>query len=485
LSEATEPRSVVPVATKDVVGGKFGHRIDAEAAETAAQFAERWRDGQLNAAARIIRRHGATRTGKLPDGARGEVAGLLDRADTNAARVDSYRAIRDVHNVAVYNEPRMYSEHSPNSWYRDVALSSIPGIDGHAQAVARLNQYSEELVVEIKAGSAEGQRALRIAETRGRPTGDRIGAESERRAMSSGTSSGGAFVTPAYLDTLYGLYNSFEPAFIEQTTKVPDPGYGLEMLVPAFTSTTTVAQQTTENSGISSSSPGATYLTSPLATFAGEIDASQALFDRSGPVGIDVIVHAALLQELETQVDAYAVAVALATAGTVSGASTFSAAKLYGDLAQAKEQMLTAAGTRIPATHTFLSSTFADWLSAETDPSGRPLLLPVSSQAALPVQNGPNGEPPPGFTGDKLLNTAVFVDGQIPASGSSTQIMVANPSEVFSLQTAPVIRAFPETFASTLTVALEMYCMVGVVVRHPAAIQVITGSAYPNSPTFA
>ena len=95
--------------------------------------------------------------------------------------------------------------------------------------------------------------------------------------------------------------------------------------------------------------------------------------------------------------------------------------------------------------------------------------------------------PIPGFTGEKLLNTPVFLDGNIPTTGSGakTQILVSHMPEIFTLASSPALRAFPDTEANTLSVVIQLYGYVGVVARHAQATQILSGAAYVPSPTFA
>jgi hypothetical protein len=84
-----------------------------------------------------------------------------------------------------------------------------------------------------------------------------------------------------------------------------------------------------------------------------------------------------------------------------------------------------------------------------------------------------------------LLSSAVFTDGSIPSSGSNTQILVANMSEVFSLPGEPALRTILETLAEELEVVVQVYALVGVILHHAPAVQVIAGSGYLVAPTFA
>jgi HK97 family phage major capsid protein len=345
-SEDTSTRSAVtPDFDKREVAE---HELSSYRFALAAEFAETHAARQVGKASAIIAKADAHRYGGLLPEENSKVADALRRADINIERAKSYREIAERHAVAVAvkSEPRVYSPTSRHSWYLDVARTVVPGVEmtGGAERLAR---YSQELAVEAKAGSAEGRRALAIASTRARQSGEDA-VDSERRAMPSGSTSGGSFVTPQYVvDHQYALFNTYPPSFIEQTTKVPDAGYGMELYVPAFSSASTVAEQVAENSAVSDTSPTASYLSTALVTFAGEVPVSQQFFDRAGPIGADAVIHAALMQQLETEVNLNVITQVTANAGTVAGASSFTAANLLGDISKAKMQMETTAGTRL------------------------------------------------------------------------------------------------------------------------------------------
>ena len=245
-----------------------------------------------------------------------------------------------------------------------------------------------------------------------------------------------------------------------------------------------MAQQT-ENSTVANSSPSGAYLTSNLVTFSGEIDVSQLLFDQAGPVGIDKIVYQQLNEALQTQLDSYTITQALSSAGSVSGASVWSNANAWGDLAKASANMRTVAGAVLAPTHLFASPTFFSWMLAQVDDQHRPLLTPQPAGTYLPVSSGPDGDVPAGWTGQRLLSSNVLTDGNIPNVGSNCQLLVANPANIFTLCSEPVTRAIPETLANDMSVAIQLYCVFGVIVRHTAVVQTITGNAYPASPSFA
>lgn len=169
----------------------------------------------------------------------------------------------------------------------------------------------------------------------------------------------------------------------------------------------------------------------------------------------------------------------IAVGGTVSGASTFTAAAFMQDVANGKQQMMTAAGTLLRPSGLFGHPDIVEWLMSQSDPNGRPILLPTAPGASVAVN-----QPAPGYTGYCLLGLPVFWDNSIPKTGSNAQLLVASMPDVLTVCTDPVVRAFPETYAAELVVTLQMYGLVGVVAKHANAVQVLSGNAYPQTPSY-
>ena len=190
-------RSALPVPERDALDST-GHSMTALAAEEVAEFSERWSDGQLRAAAKVIRSHGAR-----------------PRASSRVARparsTGSYECHRE------FGEGRSVPGHQ--GWSRDRSgplrtprvRPRLPGELLHRRRPLGSSRHPRacrcrgspgavlaELAVEAKAGSAEGRRALNVAATRGRSRGEE-GVRNEVRALTSGASSAGAFVPPIFL----------------------------------------------------------------------------------------------------------------------------------------------------------------------------------------------------------------------------------------------------------------------------------------------
>ena len=199
------------------------------------------RDQKLRTAARVAGgwvRSGGGIADDLDGQERDTFTLALREAASHDDRVNRFEAIADEKRatlrVAVTGEETTYGPGSANSYYIDLARAAIPGLRGHREALERLDRHSLEVAHEVRSGSRQGRRALGGASTRAREGGRNV--REEQRAVTTGSASAGSFVTPIWLQPRYGLYNSYPASFYEQSTQLPDPGYGNQMNLPVFDS---------------------------------------------------------------------------------------------------------------------------------------------------------------------------------------------------------------------------------------------------------
>ena len=412
------------------------------------------------------------------------------KATDQAAKFDSLlRTLSSVEkeqrnrSVLLGYEPRTYGPaHPERSYFDDLAKSVIPGMDSRA-ASERLKRHAKEVSVEAARAnrSPEGRRA-ELAQRDMLREQPKDYAERELRAMSSGSTSGGALVTPTYLVAQWAEFRSPHRSFVDQCTAVPLPEYGLTVYVPSLTSTTSVATQVSENSGLPELGPSGQYLQSSIVSLVGQVTVSQQAYDRGGQPGLafDQIIGLQLKEQLDAQIDAYVLTQALANAGTVTDTSAFSIANLCSDLTKAREILSDTAGDRLHATHLFTTSDLLGHTSSQLDSSGRPIMTPhfdAQPWNALVAAGDPKGE---GWSGHIMPGgLAWFEDNNIPASGSNTQLIVARPQEIIVFEGEPIPSAYPETEAAGLSVTINLRCYVGAIARFPKSVAVIGGSGYP------
>jgi hypothetical protein len=390
-------------------------------------------------------------------------------------------------------ERETYRAGGPYSFFVDVALANLRGNSTAKQAAEeRLAQHRKEVLAEITQNTKRGETYL--SEIRERTRSDvrshERNFEAELRAMSSAATSGGTFETPAYLVDLWAAYRSPTASFAEEARQLTIPEYGLEVYVPSFTSTSSVAQQTTENTGVATAAPTGQYITDtfiPVITEAGYIEISQQLLDRGGFAGaggsFDEISVLQMTQQLNAAVDQYVISQALANAGTVNEATALTTPLLWKNLATAKEQLLDTAGTRLQGTHVFGRPDMltSGWAGYQVDSQNRPVWLADSAAllatppAGLPITSS-------GWTGWHWAgNLAVFEDDNIPlVDVDQQQIIVAHMPEVFVWKGSPMVASYTQTFAGSLAVFVGLRQYIASVPHYASAVQQITGTGYAN-----
>ncbi|HEY1831116.1 MAG TPA: transposase [Acidimicrobiales bacterium] len=437
-----------------------------------------WKERIVYGALDMSRTYAAVYSAMLPNAAQ-----VVDDAASYEDALEMVKRHAKVHSdraktvVSISAELRVYSPHSPHSFYLDTAERSMPGTPANNEAVQRLERYAAECKVESGNQGPEGKHLRQSAREYNR-TAER------RSGMDTTSGSDGSFVTPVYLMQPVGFLSP-ERAFTNQCNAQVLPEYGLSISVPSFTSTGAVGQQAGgENTAVGISSPSGARLTANLVSISGSITISQQLADRSGSPGVsaDAIIQTQLEEQLDAAVDAYVLGQVIAGAGTITDTGSFSIPSLYGDLRSAREQMANTAGFRRQATHLFSTSNAWGATTDQVDTAGRPLIVPsyaAQPLAALAAASSPKAA---GWTGHQMPGSLNwFVDDSIPTtdSGAETRLLVARPNDILTWIGAPLVYAFPKTNANDLSVVVGLRAYVAVLSRHSAAVQSISGAAYP------
>jgi hypothetical protein len=400
--------------------------------------------------------------------------------------------------IKVGKEPRTYGEGSPNSYFADFVRSSDRNFHDFEGAKARLARHATEVsyMLREKPNSAEAQRAARsvredargaapaAVESRVSTLRARYDAEI-REGMDTTATSGGSFVTPQYFVSDYAPYRQFGRVFIDQCNKQGLPDYGMEIYIPALSGPAGIASQASQNTGIEELDPTALYLSSALNTLAGQVVVSQQLLDRAGPnFQFDKMVFDQLNRAYCQTVDNYVLTQAVAAAGQITATSTLEFPYLYQKLAQARSYTATTEGTVLPATHAFFTTTRWEYNVAQYDTNGKPFVQPDYAGVFQALAAGSNGTPVvEGDTGYRVSGLKVFEDNEIPNTTSGyDQVVVAHMPEVWVWEGDLVPRTIPQTYAQDLSVLLQLYAYVTVIVRYPLAVQVIQANANVSWP---
>ena len=142
--------------------------------------------------------------------------------------------------------------------------------------------------------------------------------------------------------------------------------------------------------------------------------------------------------------------------------------------------------------HLFTTSDLYSFVTRQVDATtNRPVVVPIFAPGfpiAIGADDGLHSdqrEPKwARFTGTVLPGGVLwFTDDTIPASGSNTQLIIGAPDEAVILaeNDTPILSVFPETFASSLDVVVNLRSYVAAVARHAAGTAVVVGNAYPSS----
>ncbi len=397
-------------------------------------------------------------------------------AHTRAQQFDAIAAELRTTTVKV-TEPSVYGPHSDASYFADLALyvSGVDSAPGYGEARKRLERHSRGLGWDATEPGKRGDYARRALRERARGENPD---EAERlyRSMTTGASSGGALVPPAYLVEDYAVYREYVPSYAEQAvTTRPLPDYGMTVKVPKFTGPAGAAEQTTEGNPLTETDPTGAYVDAPVRTFAGVVTASQQLADRGGPLGFDQAIFAQLQQDLAQQVDVALITVALAGATTYTRA-TFGIPGLLADFGQMASGLETAAGVKLSPTCAVTTPVLGEWLMSQVGSDNRPVFMPAPGA----------GSRADGFLGYSPSGIPLWTDGSLPLSSGHAQIVVTSKAAVWHYAGTPTMTVIPNgAGASSLQAVFRLHQYSAFSVRYAAGVAAASGAAYPAAPTWA
>lgn len=399
--------------------------------------------------------------------------------------------------MRVVREPRIYSASSRNSWFKDMAGLA----QGDNRAERNLAQHAKEVIYEIDHNTPEGrayeknlrelcrehdpishERQYRQAKLEARS--DAYGG-TEQRSDSTGATSMGAFVTPLYVLQQWAPFRGTHRSFVDQTTILPLPDYGMAVNIPSFTTTASAGVQASgENTAIAETDPSGANLQSTLLPIAGQLTISQQLHDRAwdGGGSFDVIIGQQIKQQLDETVDKYVLSQAIAAGVAVTGSAqaTSFMADFYGDIGDCRNQLTDTAGTKLRGTHVFTTSDLYSYATRQLDGQNRPVVIPMFTPGAPVFLDGQDKDRWWGFTGTIMPGTLFwFTDDNIPAQGNNTQIIVSAPEYIVTWEGAPALKVWPETLANQMSVVVQLYEYIACIPRYGASTAYTSSNVYP------
>jgi hypothetical protein len=422
------------------------------------------------------------------------------------------------HHAVVVSEPGPYAPDSPNSYYADLAASTaarieVPDLMGarvssdvHMSASAveqRLRQHSVDVALAICKGDVYGRKARAILNESYReadPVQHRQRTERELRAFGTGggataSAAGGgaaAFVSPYFLLDSWAPYRAPIRTFADQCANFPMPPYGMEVYIPVFTSADKSTEQT-EGATVAETVPATGLEGAAVKTMTGQLLLTQQWRDRmnSGGGAFDEVVSQELNWRVDEQIGKYVLNQALAGATVVSGASAYTEAGLWRDLASAREQLSDTAGTRLRATSMFTTTDLYGFVTRQVDKTTERPIWPPWYATAFPLAadtdnfKGPNWPAYARYMGTVMPGDLVWLtDDAIPNYGTTsfTQIIVSAPAVAMVVcEGEGVTSVFPETKATELGVILNYRKYVTAITRHAAGTATVQGAAYSSA----
>ncbi|MFF7644374.1 phage major capsid protein [Streptomyces canus] len=320
----------------------------------------------------------------------------------------------------------------------------------------------------------------------------------EQRGVTTGSSSGGSFVPPAYLvDQWVSLARAGRTTADLCFSQDLPPGTDL-LSVPKITTGSSVAAQNGELTALSQTDIASTAVTSPVVTLGGTQLVSVQMLEQSAG-SVDQVIMADLAAEYGRALDNQTLN-GTGTNGQLTGLLTLSGStsvtwtqaspavtgsgQLWGTIASTISQ-IHAARYASPDCIIMSPRRWA-WIEAAIDTTNRPLIAP----SAL---NGPNNAmgvagavSAQGHVGT-LQGLPVFVDPLIPTNlGAGTNqdvIIVARMQDVMRWESTPKFETFAQPYANQMGVLFRAYAYGGLAARYAPSVGKITGTGLVT-PTF-
>jgi HK97 family phage major capsid protein len=363
--------------------------------------------------------------------------------------------------VTVRSEEMTYRQGGAHSYFRDLALSTAPGIFD-AEARGRLQRHAAEVAVETRAVN---------------------------RTDGAGSGGAGDFVPPLYL--MDQFVRAARPGRVtaDLCSKFALPAGTDSLNIPKINTGTVVAAQQDNNAATNVDAVTST-VTAPVNTYSGQMVSSLALLEQS-PIQFDQVVFSDLIAA-----HAYALGAAVLTGSGSSGAHegiftntavnsiTYTAtsptsAGIFSAIVQGISSV--AKNRYLPPDAIVMSpSRWFAFVGTALDSNSRPLVVPNA--------NGPyNAE---GIKTDtlaegsvgSLAGVPVYIDPSCSANASSQdRIIVARFSDLALFEGPARTRVLFETDANTLGVRFQIYNYSAFTSRrYSTAVSVVSGSGFAS-----
>jgi HK97 family phage major capsid protein len=261
----------------------------------------------------------------------------------NAGIADDHGSGARASGVQVTSEPMIYGQHSPNSYWADLARDAFSNGDGGGGLDAsreRLGRHAAELRVELPNRRERRARAaqerverLHTASRREELAFERFLGSGvnvfETRALNRTDGTGGYFVPPLWLVDEYVAYLRAGRTLANLCNSMPLPSGTDSINLPRITTGTATGAQASDGGPVPGRDMADNYVNALVRTVAGQEDVGIQLLDQS-PIAFDSVITKDLMQDHAMQVDGLVMLgsgssgqiTGLYPQGTITGGST-------------------------------------------------------------------------------------------------------------------------------------------------------------------
>jgi len=363
--------------------------------------------------------------------------------------------------TTITREAMTYDKDGRNSFVRDMINATMRN---DATSWERLNRHQTEVAVET-------------------------------RDISRTDTAGGDFVPPIYLINEYAEFARAARVTADLATTMALPLGTDSINIPAVTTGTQVAFQSSDNSATNTRDMVTSTVTAPVRTISGYENVSIQLVEQSPLAGgLDRLVFGDLMKDYALQLNTAVVGNGDGTSGTLRGfinlgadttngipttwtETTPSAVTGLQTISKAISKVVTNRYQAVEAIVMHPSTWY--WFASSTDGASRPLIVP--SGAGPFNANGVVTSPgaPAGLVGT-IHGVPVYVDATLPktygAATNQSPILVGKFSDSYLFESGVKTRVLPDVLSANLTVRFQVYGYMALAHRYAKAVSAVTGT---------
>jgi hypothetical protein len=363
--------------------------------------------------------------------------------------------------TTVTREAMTYDKDGRNSFVRDMINATMRN---DATSWERLNRHQSEVAVET-------------------------------RDISRTDTAGGDFVPPIYLINEYAEFARAARVTADLATTMALPLGTDSINIPAVTTGTQVAFQTSDNSATNTRDMVTSTVTAPVRTISGYENVSIQLVEQSPLAGgLDRLVFGDLMKDYALALNTAVTGNGDGTSGTLKGFINLGADTTNGipttwtettptavnglqAISKAISKVVTNRYQAVEAIVMHPSMWY--WFASSTDGASRPIIVPTGAGPfnANGVVTAPGA--PAGLVGT-IHGVPVYVDATLPknfgAATNQSPILVGKFSDSYLFESGVKTRVLPDVLSANLTVRFQVYGYMALAHRYAKSVSAITGT---------